>query len=109
MTAQQLIQQSQISSMSQLQQYNPYLPGPIPTATPPEKLNQVKPKEGNMLSEVAKDMRGFVKEHKSMIYWVLVLFMLDHFFFQGSFKAKLKSMMDNLVGKIESKINDAKV
>lgn len=62
-----------------------------------------------MLSEVAKDMRGFVKEHKSMIYWVLVLFMLDHFFFQGSFKAKLKSMMDNLVGKIESKINDAKV
>lgn len=77
---------------------------------PPNKISDKSTKKGtNMFSEVAQDMKVFVKEHKSLIYWVAVLFIFDHFFFQGAFKSKLKNIMDNLVGKVESKLQETKV
>lgn len=66
-------------------------------------------KERGMFSEAAGDLKKFIKEHKSLIYWVLVLLIVDHFFFKGAFKEKLTSMMHKLVGKVESKLDDAKV
>lgn len=58
-----------------------------------------------MITEVAKDMKAFVKEHKSVIYWIAVLFLIDHFFFEGNFKTKLHDMTNKLIGKVEAKIH----
>lgn len=63
-----------------------------------------KPKETNMITEVAKDAKAFIKEHKSAIYWTVMLLIIDHFFFHGAFKEKLKATMQKLVGKVESKV-----
>ena len=67
--------------------------------------SDTKPKEINMLTEVRQDMVKFVREHKSVIYWVAVLLIADHFLFQGAFKEKLKNIMNNLVSKVETKLN----
>ena len=62
-----------------------------------------------MVTEVLKDTKQFIREHKATIYWVAVLLIADHFLFNGAFKEKLKNIMNSLVGKVESKLNETKV
>lgn len=84
--------------------------GPMKPGEPLNDLDskqELKPKETHMLTEIAGDMKKFVKDHKSVIYWVAVLLLVDHVFFQGAFKEKLKTMMGKLVGRVEEKLNDA--
>lgn len=69
-----------------------------------EPSKQTKKGE-NMITEIAKDAKAFIKEHKSLLYWVATLFVVDHFFFHGAFKEKLRDIMQKLVGKAEDKIN----
>ena len=72
-------------------------------------LTPNKPEETNMVKEVVQDLKSFIKDHKSTIYLIAVLLIVDHFVFNGSMKEKLKSMMQNLVGKVENKLNETKV
>ena len=64
--------------------------------------------ETNMITEVATDMKKFIREHKSTIYWIMMLLIIDHFFFHGAFKDKLKASMEKFVGKVETKIHEIK-
>lgn len=68
---------------------------------------ETKKEKISMLKEVSNDVKLFIREHKSMIYWILVLLTIDHFFFHGSFKEKLKEIMNKLVGKVEDKVHGA--
>lgn len=78
---------------------------PVKPKINPKLEIETKPKqETNMISEVSKDMKAFIKEHKSAIYWVAILMLCDHFFFHGAFKEKLREMMNKMIGKVEDKI-----
>lgn len=63
-----------------------------------------KPKEKSMFKEVVGDVKGFVLEHRSVIYFIVAALMIDHFFFKGAFKMRLQGMADKVVTKVEEKI-----
>lgn len=97
------IDYGQAMQQAQQNQYQLYGGGASSVAYIPPTKPETK-KETNMITEVAKDAKAFIKEHKSAIYWTVMLLIIDHFFFHGAFKEKLKATMQKLVGKVESKV-----
>lgn len=70
----------------------------------------IKPKEEkSMIKELRQDMQSFIKEHKSVIYWTLILYVVDHYCLEGAMKARLQKMVHNLVGKVEAKLDKATI
>jgi hypothetical protein len=67
-----------------------------PTAKQPEKKS--------MFKEITTDIKGFILEHRGVIYFIAFALMVDHFFFRGAFKERLQSMADRIVTKVEEKI-----
>lgn len=60
--------------------------------------------ENNMLKSIGSDLRDFIKENKSVIYWIAVAMVADHVFFKGAFREKLHGLMNKLLGKVEAQI-----
>lgn len=58
-----------------------------------------------MLKTIGSDMKAFIAEHKSTIYCIAVLFLVDHVFFQGAFRERLHGMMNKFLGKVEAQID----
>lgn len=58
-----------------------------------------------MMKEIKEDMKKFIREHKSLIYWTVGLILLDRFYFNGAFEKKLKEMMQRLVSLVEKKFD----
>lgn len=69
-------------------------------------IEEIQPYEGvpNMFKQVGSDLKGFIVEHKSSIYWIAVLFLVDYFFFNGAFRERLHSLMNKMLGKVESAV-----
>jgi len=57
-----------------------------------------------MLKTVGSDMKAFIAEHKSAIYWIALMFLADHILFQGAFRERLHGLMNKLLGKVEAQI-----
>lgn len=70
----------------------------------PERLKE-KPKGVSMFGEFKKDVKGFMGEHKGLIYSIIGLYLLDHFLLEGKLKAKLLDLANRMVGKVEGKID----
>lgn len=64
-----------------------------------------KKKELSMFGEFKKDMKTFMAEHKGMIYGLIGIYLLDHFFLEGKLKAKLLDLCHRMLGKMENKID----
>lgn len=65
-----------------------------------------KPQEKNsMFKEVKNDLKAFMREHKSMIYWIVSLVILDRIYFKGAFEKKLAEMAHRFVALLETKID----
>jgi hypothetical protein len=59
-----------------------------------------------MLKEVAGDLREFVKQHRSVIYTVALVALVDHFCFNGALRGRIKTLLENMLSKAEAKINN---
>ena len=59
-----------------------------------------------MFKEIVTDVRGFVREHRFVIYTVSVVFLIDHFFLHGMFRYRLKAIIEKIVGRVEKQITD---
>ena len=57
-----------------------------------------------MLSGISSDVKGFITDNRQIIYWMALIFLLDHFFFQGAFRDRLKGMAEKMIGKVEKQI-----
>lgn len=57
-----------------------------------------------MFSEVASDIKTFLIEHRSIIYFVALALIVDHLFFKDAFRHRLQGMADRIVAKVEAKI-----
>ncbi len=68
-------------------------------------LELINPGVYPMLKTVGSDMKAFIAEHKSAIYWIAVMFLLDHILFQGAFRERLHGLMNKLLGKVEAQID----
>lgn len=72
------------------------------------QIIKTKEKE-SMFKEIRTDVQVFIKEHKSVIYWTLLLYIVDYYCFDGALKGRLQKIVQNLVGKVESKLDKVDV
>lgn len=76
-----------------------------------ERLTNALPKqekkEGNTMGEILKDMRGFVRENRSVIYTVALALAVDHFIFKGQFKAKIQEIVEKFLKRAHDTIDNA--
>ena len=72
-------------------------------------VNAMKQGENkNMLQEIKSTVSDFIKENKTLITWIAVLFLADHFFFGGKFRERLHRLIEGLISKVEKKAEDVK-
>lgn len=95
------------SGAFQGQGYEPRIiyPGDLPTLAPEWRPERKNIKEPSMLGTVSKDLKSFILEHKSTIYWIAVLLLVDHFFFNGAYRQKINGIMHKLIGKVEDTVD----
>lgn len=63
--------------------------------------DEKKEEKKSMFKSVQDDFKGFMKENKSVIYWMALLLILDHYLFEDAFREKLKSLVHRMIGKVE--------
>lgn len=51
-----------------------------------------------------KSVRNYYEKYQDTILTVAVIFLLDHYMFDGKFKTKLEQIMESLIGKCTAKI-----
>ena len=56
------------------------------------------------MNDIMKDIKGFVSENRQIIYWMALIFLADHFFFNGAFRERLKGLAEKMLGKVEKQI-----
>ncbi len=61
-----------------------------------------------MFSEIKDTAQKFLQENRMLIAWIAVLFLADHFFFDGKFRQRLNDIVEKLIGSVERKIAEAK-
>lgn len=61
-------------------------------------------KKESKMNEIVSDIRGFIKEHRSVIYTVAAIMLLDHFVFGGKFRERLHGMVERLLHNTEKKL-----
>lgn len=99
-------QQNAFAQQGQQQGLGAYDTGFIssaPNALAPN-LPTKQPEKKSMFKEITTDIKGFLLEHRGVIYFIAAALILDHFFFRGAFKARLQGMADKVVTKVEEKI-----
>ncbi len=58
----------------------------------------------NMNNTVTSDIKNFVKEHRQIIYWVVLALIVDHVFLNGQLRSKIKNIIQGLLNKAEASI-----
>lgn len=71
---------------------------------PPSQPITKQPEKKSMFKEITADVKGFILEHRGVIYFIAFALIFDHFIFRGAFKARLQSMAERIVAKVEEKI-----
>lgn len=61
-----------------------------------------------MFEDISADIKEFLAANKNMLYTLGLIFLIDHFFFEGSFRTRLKSMFESLLKKTEDAIKSPK-
>ena len=59
------------------------------------------------MKTIVADIKAFLTEHRSIIYFVVILLLIDHFFLGGKLQARLKAAAEKLLGAVEKKIDNA--
>lgn len=57
-----------------------------------------------MFSTIASDVKGFMIEHRSKLYFIVIALAVDHLVFRGVFKARLQAMLETMISAVERKV-----
>ena len=73
---------------------------------PVAPIQQPKPnlKGKSMFTEVARDIKSFLLEHRSTLYFIAIALILDHLLFKDAFRHRLQGMADKMITKVEEKV-----
>jgi hypothetical protein len=66
--------------------------------------NKNQPKNNHM-KQILEDVKGFVKEHRSVIYTVVFVLLVDHFFLDGKLVSRAKGILEKMLSGAEKKID----
>lgn len=58
-----------------------------------------------MFGEIARDLKSFVLEHRSTLYFLAIALILDHVLFKDAFRNRLQSVVDKIITKVEDKVS----
>lgn len=58
----------------------------------------------SMNNTVTSDVKNFIKEHRQIIYWVVLALIVDHLFLNGQLTTKIKNIIQTLLNKAEASI-----
>ena len=67
----------------------------------------LKPPHKGIMKTALDDIKNFIHEHRTAIYMVAAILLIDHFFLGGKLTARIKAMCEKLLGAAEKKIHDA--
>lgn len=59
----------------------------------------------NKMNTITEDIKSFIKEHKNVIYYIVIILLVDHFFLNGKLREKTQALIEKLLGNVEKKIN----
>ena len=65
----------------------------------------VTTKGKSVFSEIAKDVKSFVIEHRGTLYFIAMALVIDHLLFKDAFRHRLQGMADKVISKVEAKID----
>jgi len=102
-------QQAAASQYQQLQaQQNSFLQSGIDRQAVSSRLAEppvTQPKGKSVFSEIAKDVKTFVIEHRGTLYFLAIALVLDHLLFKDAFRNRLQGMVEKVIVKVEQKID----
>ena len=85
---------------------DPYNPSELRQADIMRALAQAqKPRKGTMKT-IIDDIKAFVAEHRKIIYFVLILLIIDRFFLKRALENRIRAMAEKLLGTVENKLHD---
>lgn len=58
-----------------------------------------------MFSEIAKDIKTFILEHRYIIYFIALALIVDHLIFKDVFRERLQAIVEGIIKKVENKVN----
>lgn len=58
-----------------------------------------------MFSEIAKDIKTFILEHRYIIYFIALALLVDHLLFKDVFRVRLQAIVEGIIKKVENKVN----
>lgn len=64
------------------------------------------PKNQSTMKTVIQDIKSFVSEHRNIIYGLVIVILIDHFFLGNKLSQRVKSMAEKMLGSVEKKVND---
>jgi hypothetical protein len=67
-------------------------------------MNDLIEETKNMNNTVTSDIKNFVKEHRQIIYWVVLALIVDHVFLNGQLRVKIKNIIQSLLNKAEASV-----
>lgn len=59
----------------------------------------------NPMKSVITDLKAFISEHRSMLYTIALILLVDHFFLGGQLTQRIKAIIEKLLGKVEKKVD----
>jgi hypothetical protein len=68
--------------------------------------SQLEPTHHSFMSTITSDIKGFISQHRNVIYSVVLILLVDHFFLGGKLKERVKGMVEKLLGTVEKKVSD---
>jgi len=96
--------------MSTLPDYSTYFSShcttaALPTFTSiryPETYKSVNhPSTLDIMKTMKDDIKNFIIENRTLIYWLMILLILDQWIFQGRFREKLHELFEALIDKVK--------
>lgn len=71
-----------------------------------ENYTLVNKQKENKMKEILKDLGQFLKEHRTVIYTVALIALVDHFILGGKFRDKLKELAEKALTKAHKQLDD---
>lgn len=57
-------------------------------------------KRGRLMDE----LRGYIREHRNVLFTVVLVLLLDHLFFEGAMRERLKQLLSGMLTKAEGSL-----
>lgn len=59
----------------------------------------------SMIKELKDDMKKFMREHKTVVYWTIGLILIDRIYFESHFQEKLLKIAKRMIDKLEHRLD----